>query len=569
MIRSDRSIFKFPKLLLSVLVVSMVWSFSAFAQEAPLPPAADSSRVQDRVEERLKERSPQSKTEIKRDDNAVFVDVPEGANEIETSFSEIRIVGADHYFSNELAPLVDPYEGKKITLDRIWLIANEITKKYRQDGFFLARAFVPQQEIDEGGVVEIHVLQGFIEGIKFGTEKKPPQSLYRDITKFSPVRISDLENLLLRLNDLPGYNVTGVLEASKKTNGAAILNILPVDDVDEKLFVEVNNHGSRFIGPFQVLANYQDSFFDFQETSITFSNSLWFDKLSYIGVQHTVPVSEKIEVDAGFSYVDSEPGYTLERLELESNSFEVNVGGYYHHIRKRAENLSFGAHFHALNSSSNVLGVPLVRDDLRWLELEANYDFADKYLGYNFLNAKLAKGLDFMDSSDFGDANISRRQAEDDFTKLELSYARQQVVNQDWIAIYQLEGQLASGPLFSSQEFGYGGQKLGRAFDASEIVGDHGLASGIEFRYSGLELRNKFDLTPYLFYDIGVVWNDDTDQEFRESAASAGFGLRFSHETGAHGNFGIAWPLTRDVETPIFGQDQDNPRILLQISKSF
>jgi hypothetical protein len=52
------------------------------------------------------------------------------------------------------------------------------------------------------------------------------------------------------------------------------------------------------------------------------------------------------------------------------------------------------------------------------------------------------------------------------------------------------------------------------------------------------------------------------------SAASAGIGLRLNHSAGVWGNFGIAWPLTREIDTPIYGDEKD-PRFMMQIGYDF
>jgi hemolysin activation/secretion protein len=135
------------------------------------------------------------------------------------------------------------------------------------------------------------------------------------------------------------------------------------------------------------------------------------------------------------------------------------------------------------------------------------------------------------------------------------------------VAIGQVSGQIASKPLFSSEEFGYGGQDFGRAYDPSELVGDSGIKGSLEIRYLGLKPGFDVNLSPYAFYDIGKVWNEDTGG-ISESGSSAGFGVSISHSTGFSGNFGLAYPLTRKINTPIDG-NPEGPRYLFQARYSF
>ena len=92
----------------------------------------------------------------------------------------------------------------------------------------------------------------------------------------------------------------------------------------------------------------------------------------------------------------------------------------------------------------------------------------------------------------------------------------------------------------------------------------------MEVSYRGWGDMEPVNFSPYAFYDIGVVWNDDTAQVKRESGAAVGFGVRSAvPEIGVNSNLGLAWPLMRDVATPIYGQSPGGPRILLQFAKDF
>ena len=132
--------------------------------------------------------------------------------------------------------------------------------------------------------------------------------------------------------------------------------------------------------------------------------------------------------------------------------------------------------------------------------------------------------------------------------------------------------QTASGTLYSSEQFGYGGQNFGRAYDSSEITGDHGIAWAAELGYTGLDqLSSRFSFIPYGFYDIGVVWNDNISlgQKKKETGSSAGVGAHFIINGNLIGNVGIAYPLTREISTPIYGKDKQAPRVSFQLSRAF
>ncbi|MBY0354143.1 MAG: BamA/TamA family outer membrane protein [Rickettsiales bacterium] len=119
----------------------------------------------------------------------------------------------------------------------------------------------------------------------------------------------------------------------------------------------------------------------------------------------------------------------------------------------------------------------------------------------------------------------------------------------------------------ASEEFGIGGPSFGRAYDLSEIMGDEGVAGSLEVRYQAIPEWRGLQTVPYIYYDLGKVWNNDTDGE-SFSAASAGLGVRFAHELGINAQLGLAFPLTREPERPIYG-DHHSPRLLMQLGYGF
>lgn len=130
-------------------------------------------------------------------------------------------------------------------------------------------------------------------------------------------------------------------------------------------------------------------------------------------------------------------------------------------------------------------------------------------------------------------------------------------------------GQRASKALYSSEEFGFGGPSVGRAYDSSEMTGDHGIGGSLEVQYTSLEPLNKFKLTPSAFYDLGKIWNIDQGQADGVSASSAGVGLNLSHPSGITGNLTIAQPLSKAIDTPTYGNNGHNPRVYFQLGWGF
>jgi hemolysin activation/secretion protein len=306
-----------------------------------------------------------------------------------------------------------------------------------------------------------------------------------------------------------------------------------------------------------------------QETTISGLTSIPFNKLRYGALQHSIVIAPDWTFDVTGNITKAFPGYTLSPDDINSESVFLGAGVSFQWIRQRQENLNIKLSIDGRNTTSDLLDTPFTRDRIRALRANATYDLTDSWSGYNIASFTLSRGLDILGSSEAGDPDLSRADAKPDFTKAELSISRLQDISANWAVLFSADSQIASGTLYSAEEFGYGGQAFGRAYDASEITGDQGVSGSIELRYNGFGNWHPLSLQPYAFYDIGTVWNMDISQPGRESGSSTGIGLRGSTSFGLSANLAVAQPLTRDVATPIYGGSGHSPRFLMQISQAF
>lgn len=536
------------------------------AQELPGP--ADSGRI---------DPMPPVFSTVPTEGNIVVPDIspditiPEMARQVRFRLNAIKLENIRAFQEQELSDLYRHHINKEISLDVLWKIAEQITEHYRHKGYFLSRAYIPAQEIDEG-IVQIRIIEGYIGKVEIDDEfKEEPvvQDIIRHITAQKPIDIKNLESYMLRLNDLPGADFRALLEPMSNTElqESVQLTLKPIDE-SEKASLQFNNFGSRFLGPYHGIATYEDSFLPMQRTTLVTMASIPIDELNYMGANHEIFLTPEWKINLSGGYVRAQPGARLEASDIESWSGEIGTAIVYQPVRQRDENMLFSLSFDGKNTNGDILeNNPLTRDRIRAVRGKMYIDISDSWKGYNYLTINVNQGVQVLGSSREGDPYLSRAEAEPDFTSLNIHYMRQQRVTDDWMFIGQIASQLASAPLFSAEEFGVGGQQIGKAYDPSEITGDNGLSGGLEIRYAGFPAVQDVQFVPYMFYDIGKVWNEDQDGE-TNSLASAGLGLSLFHELGLSANIGAAWPLTRKIENPLYG-DTDDPRLIIKLSYDF
>lgn len=537
---------------------------------AQVPGPADASRI----EQRLKDIAPPPLTTLPPAPSPKTKpqNVPPGSEKIHLVLHGVKFEGMTQFTDAQVREDYAEYLGKDTTLDTLWIIAARLTQRYQKAGFLLSRAYVPQQEVGDGPV-RIVIIEGYISEVNLDEKARNNRFVRKWVNAIvgkKPLNFKQLESLLLRINDLPGQNYRTVLELPENKDapeGATRLSVVTTEE-DVEAQVGIDNYGSVFLGPVQLSEQISGSIIPNQRTTLTLLQASQLSEMKYGSLMQDIPLSYNWGMDLTAGVIGSKPGDSLAIQDIETVSRNLGIGLTYRVIRQREDNLNVRFSYEGRNTRSKILGTELTRDAVRVARVSGNYQGTDNYHGYNLANLVVSQGVSAMGASETGDLNLSRAEARPDFRKIEIALTRLQPLSDDFVLLGSFNGQYANSPLYASEEFGYGGQSFGRAYDSSEITGDHGLSGSLELRYSGLPYVQSVRLTPYGFYDIGKVWNDDTGQERSISGSSAGFGLRANAVMGISGNIGLAFPITRNIANPIHGNGS-NPRLLLQLSYAY
>jgi hemolysin activation/secretion protein len=558
---------------MSAALIAWLVAAPASAQALPapsIPGAADAGRIKPEEKLLIPNRSRDSRAVIPSLPSAAII--PHDATSTTFLLKTVKVNGSTVFKGGELKELYFPYLNKTITLADAYAIADNITEHYRRAGYFLSLAYVPNQQIGDG-VFIIQVVEGYIGVVEISNDPQGHHSVIRDymdrLQADHPVTADAVESFLLRMNDLPGYEFRAVLAPIEKGKPGETKLILESLAEDGKGSISVDNYSSRFLGPHEGSLGYSDSFIPLQQTTFSGLSSLPADKLRYGALNHRMTIAADVMLELSGGITRANPGYQLESSEIKSTSISKAAALQYQWIRQRDENLSFKLGLDSRDVATDTLGSPLTRDHIRAVRVSTSYDARDRWAGYNTANFTLSQGIAGLGASKKNDLNASRAGAIPDFTKAELSLSRLQSIDADWSVQLSASGQLASGVLYSSEQFGYGGQSFGRAYDASEITGDHGISGSLELRYDGLANASPVSLQPYLFYDAGQVVNEGFGRSRSDSADSVGMGVRFATITEQTGAIGVALPVHRDASTPLYGSNKSGPRFLLQFGQAF
>jgi hemolysin activation/secretion protein len=512
---------------------------------------------------------------------------PPNAKSLHFILHGVDFKGVTAFSAAELDALYQPYVGKDITLDTAYGIAAALTERYRHEGYFLSRAFIPAQDISDG-TLKIQAVEGYIGEVSLTGDAPASTVISRAVTSIKvycgalygrPARLQTLERQLLLLNDLPGYSFQATLEpVQNRISEPAVRLILTARKTKSTTTVSIDNGGSRYIGPYETAASWSGSLLSMQQTdlSVQYTPALGSpDGHLYAGnVTQKIMLSPAASLDVTGGYSNAVPGYTLKPEDITSQSSNGGIGFNYNIVRQRDANLSTRLSMDFRDSASDILNTVLSRDRIRAMNIGLSYDdtdawFGNNYPGHNALAITFRHGLPIFNSNSDNDPEASRPDTSPDFAKLTANYNRLQNLAHNFQGSLTVFGQKASQSLYSSEEFGYGGMAIGRAYDTSEISGDSGISGSLEARYQGLSTIYQATFIPYAFYDIGKVWSYSTGQPEQISAASAGPGIRIQYAYGLSGDFYAAKPLTKPVSTPLYGDNGMAPRYVFQITDRF
>lgn len=569
--------FRLAGLTVSTLALCAV-SSAAYAQLDNQTGIADPSRAGENLRQPDMTPSVEPNISVKQ---APAQNAPAGAEKITFTLKDIDFDGVTVYNKEQLQPIYADKIGETVSLADVYRIANQVTAKYRNEGFILTQVVVPPQTIGDG-VPTLRVVEGYVANVTIQkADDSTPinmsniQTYASQINRGGPLNARDLERQLLIINDLPGVTARSILSPSPTTAGAADMTIiLDYDPVDG--LISYDNFGSRYLGPDQlgaaVTLNSMLGLNDAISGQFVMAPQDWYE-LAYGAIGYEMPVGDlgtKIHMNA--SATDTDPGFDLREFEVEGRSYLVNIGATHPFIRSRSQNLygRINLDWRRVKSENNVEEDR--KDHITMLRLGGRYEFVDTFIGAaaNTLDLEVSKGLDILGASDEGDANMTRADADPQATKLELEIQRLQRVTDNVNLLLAGRGQWASHALLSSEEFSVGGIGFGRGYDPSEVNGDHGVAAKVELQWDNpvavqTQYLDSYQL--FTFYDVGRVWNEDatTSSQKRDSVASVGAGVRLDLPYEIDAGFAVAYPLTRTPAT----EDDKDPRFYMNVSKRF
>ena len=447
------------------------------------------------------------------------------SDEYKTSFKDGKkvfiksysISGNTQIGTKKIQTILKPYEEKELSFKEIQEIVALITKTYRDEGYFIARAYIPTQDLQaQDSVLKIAIIEG-----KYGEFKLENSSLVKDTIlqakldtakKNQVIATKDLQRSLLLINDTPGVKVSSTKIAAGKEVGSSDFIIGTQTTQPYNGYVIGDNYGSDYTGKHRIMAgvDINSPFKIGDKISLSALSSQDMGLLNG-RVGYGFPIYQNgLRGELSYAKTTYELGDKYKNLDALGSADSFVALFTYPIIRSNDENLNtyLRTSYNKMNdeiraSSSEVEKNTLVsKVGLDYLK---NHLIYDKY-SQTKIDASLSFGkLNFQNPIDKTDDEAGAN-TNGNFSKINIELENNTMLTDtiNWKNKLQLQYALGDKNLDGSEDLSLGGANGVKLYPDGEESAENGYIYNTEVTYtlpSYVGINSKIGL----FYDIGKV----------------------------------------------------------------
>lgn len=478
---------------------------------------------------------------------------------------------------NELRDLVKGWIGKTITVGELQNLTGAVTKFYREEGYFLTRAYLPPQTIKEG-VVAIAVREGRLGDIIIKGNKRYSRDLIRNTLKIirgeGAIRTDDVERALLLLMDNPGLTVKVTFKPGARP-GTSDIVLEATEGFPLSVQFDYDNFGSKFVsehrGGITFTANNPVGLGD----ALTLRGVMGIsaDSLMYGRAEYVLPLGYSgLRLGVFYNHLQYDMGSDLEDLNGGGESNGAGIWLRYPIIRSRTLNWFVDGGCEAKNVNQFLNDKTIGADKVRQAYLGTSLQWLDTIGGYNVIAVRGYQGFShLLRGMDQTYTDTIRLNTEVVYNKVEAELTRIQSFPYNFSLLLRGAGVYSADRLPSSEQLHVGGMGSVRGYSAGEYSGDAGMVGTAELRIPILGQKAAKYVQLAGFYDAGKLWICSPFPAEKEldgiSVQGAGAGLRIAFPP--YFKMKVDWARSVGSKKPYEEADRDNGIWYVQATLAF
>lgn len=430
------------------------------------------------------------------------------ADTVKVLIKSLKVTGAQVYSEAELLALTGFTPGSELTLTDLRGMASKIGDHYRANGYFVAQAYLPAQDIKDGAVT-IAVIEGHYGKVTLNNQTRfsdgQANGLLAGLNQGDVIESEPLGNRLLLLSDVPGVDVKAALVPGASVGASdLIVNLTPGPTVSGE--VDLDNAGNRYTGEYRLGATVNLNNLAGRGDVASLRAMTSGSGLNYARASYQMQFG-KATAGVAYSGLKYKLGEEFESLQAHGTAEIASIYGSYPLIRSRNSNLNAGLVYEDKTFQDKVDSTtPPGLTDKKAQVLSASLygNQRDRFGGGGVTSYALTWSTGEIDIETPAARIIDAATAQSNghFDKLGFRLARLQRLTDSVSLSAALNGQFASKNLDSSEKMELGGMYGVRAYPEGEAYADEGYVLNLEARY----LLPKFSQTmPGQMHLIGFV----------------------------------------------------------------
>ncbi len=428
------------------------------------------------------------------------------SDSVSITVNSLRVIGAQAYSEAELLALTGFKPGSEMTITDLRVMAARIAAFYHRNGYFVAQAYLPEQDIKDG-VVTIAVIDGQYGKVSLNNQTRVSNDLayglLDGLNSGDPVTSAPLESRLLLLSDLPGVRVNSTLVPGAVVGTSDLLvDLTPGPSVDGS--IDADNAGNRYTGANRIGATVNFNELAGHGDVATLRALTSGSGLNYVRGSYQMQFG-KAKAGVAYSALRYQLGEEFASLGANGTAEVASIYGSYPLIRSRNGNLYAGLELDAKTFQDKVDSTATVTDKkAQVLMASINSDQRDYFGGGGLTSSSLVLSMGNIDlQTPFVQAyDAVSAKTNGHFNKLGFGLSRLQRVTDSVSLSAAINGQYAWNNLDVSEKMELGGMYAVRAYPEGEAYADQGYVLNLEAR---MQLPKFSDAMPGQLQLIGFI----------------------------------------------------------------